>query len=513
MTNPIKMKHIVRGDYVITNPALGKAGISRNGAVAIDEDGRIADVDDGDKIVSTYPGVPQEGGRDCLVMPGFIDAHCHGKGVTHFELGLGYTHLEYWNTRLSSLPKPDPTLDALWCGIKHLKSGCTTLHHMNTALSLESAEAAIKGYNTLGIRWAFSLTIKDQNLVTYDDRAFLSTLPGDLGPEFKARWMDDPSNVDDAYFGLFEIIRSTYQTPGNPILHGPMGPQWCSKNLLSRIKESSDRFNLRIHMHALQTPYQKEAFFRTENHSALSTLSDLGILSPSLTLGHCVWLDQAEILRLAEAGCSVTHHASCNLNMRNGIMPLPELLSKGIVVAIGMDDKGINDDNDMMQELRVVEKLHRISGFAISEPLPVPSDQIITMGTINGARVLGMNQHCGTIEVGKTADLIILDLPPRPWMHPDTSPFDRVVMQGKASDIRAVFVGGEMVMKEGVILTVNEEEVRKELGRSMGFDLSPKDHATSELWSKLQPHVVTFYNHWQPFSGAITPYYVVNRKK
>jgi 5-methylthioadenosine/S-adenosylhomocysteine deaminase len=508
------VKTLVRGDHVITNPLLGAQGVKSNESVAIDTQGKIAEIGDTEELSRKYPHAAQEGGRHRLILPGLIDAHCHGKGLTHFELGLGYHHLEYWNTKSPFLPQPDPYLDALWCGIKHIKSGCTTLHHMNNTMSFESSEAAIRAYNDLGMRWAFSINIKDQNLITYDDDSFLPMLPSGLREKAEAMASNpDLGKYHDQYFEILGQIRAKYHSSDHPVILGPMGPQWCTETLISKIKMLSEKHKMRIHMHALQTPYQRLVFLKKFGHSGIVHLKKMGILDSNLTLGHCVWLDESDIERLAENRVSITHHASCNLNMRNGIMPLDRLLKRGITVAVGIDDKGINDDNDMIQELRVIDKLHRVCDYTINDSLPIKTHQIAAMATIQGARVLGIENTCGTLEVGKAADLIVVDVSPRPWLHPEVSPYDKVIMRSKAQDIESVFIGGDMVMKGGCVLSANEQEVATELARSISQNESAETRSKARLYEKLQPYISQFYETWDLFPNGTQPFYWVNRKR
>jgi 5-methylthioadenosine/S-adenosylhomocysteine deaminase len=510
MTEFDKVTMLVHGGFVITDPSLGQSGFQKNAVVAVTEDGKVAQIGSYESLIQQYPDVPVEGGDGSLVMPGLIDAHSHGNGITYFELGLGYNHLESWTLFRPSFPHPDPYLNSIWCGIKHLRSGCTTIHHINEMGTWEEVASPILAYRDLGIRSVFSLSVRDQNLVTYDDDAFMAKLPDHLKRRAKALFMKDPSTIRRQYFDLFRRIRSEFASPGNPIHLGPFGPQWCSAKLLSDMKEEADRQGLRMHMHALQTPYQKLAALRQLGCTAIEFLRKLGVLGPHLTLGHAVWLTESDLDQLQETGCSVTHHASCNLNMRNGIMPLPWFLSKGITVAIGIDDKGINDDDDMLQELRVVEKLHRIADLSFGAPLPVTSDQILAMATINGAKVLGLDTVCGTLEIGKSADITVMNIKPRPWVYPEASPYDRLVMQTKATDVRTVIVEGKVILRDGKILTINEEDMLTALTKSIVPHKSAE--ARSDFLRELYPHIADFYKEWKGIPNVFKPYYVVNNR-
>ncbi len=499
---------LIHGGWVITDPRKKGDGVLRDAAVAVAEDGTVAEVADYRKLRQQYPEAEIEGGGGYAVMPGMIDAHSHGMGLSYFELGAGYDHIESWNMRLPGLRRPDPYLDSIWCGIKHLRSGCTTIHHMGGA-----PEAPISAYRQLGVRWAFSLTVKDRNLVTYDDDAFIEELPEDLRRSMRSLLMPDSSEALRAYMEEFRRVHSEYATGTDPVMLGPMGPQWCSEELLKAVAREAHDLGTRIHMHAIQTPYQREAVRRESGCSPAEYLRRIEFLGDNLTLGHAVWFDEGDLDLLAESGCSVTHHASCNLNMRNGILPLPHLLSRGITVAIGVDGKGINDDEDILQEMTVVEKLHRLSDLSFGAPLSVTSEEIVAMATTSGAHVLGLEDLVGTLEPGRAADAAVIDVRPRPWISPDVSIADRLVMHARGGDVHTVVVGGQVLMRDREILTVDEEALLEELVDSIPPESSPGALARASLLRDLYPHAQDFYRDWDiPPGIRVEPFYPVNRR-
>lgn len=492
----------------MTDPRRGEDGVLRDAAVSVTEDGTVAEVADYRQLRKRYPEVEVEGGAGFAVVPGMIDAHSHGMGISYFELGAGYDHIESWNMRLPGLRRPDPHLDSTWCGIKHLRSGCTTIHHMGGAPG-----APIRAYRQLGMRWAFSLTVKDRNLVTYDDDAFSEGLPRELRLRMQSMLMPDSSEVRRAYIEEFRRIRSEYGTEDHPVMLGPMGPQWCSEALLGAVVLEAHDLGARIHMHAIQTPYQREAVRRERGCSPAEYLSDIGFLGPHLTLGHAVWFDEGDLDLLAESGCSVTHHASCNLNMRNGILPLPHLLARGITVAIGVDGKGLNDDEDILQEMTVVEKMHRISDLSFGAPLSVTSEEIVAMATTSGAEVLGLEGIRGTLEPGRAADAAVIDVRPRPWINPDASIADRLVMHARGGDVHTVVVGGQVVMRDREILTLDEEALLEELVESIASEPSQEARVRADLFRDLYPYAAEFYRDWEiPPGVPVEPFYPVNRR-
>lgn len=503
------VRTLIRGRWVMTDPRLGDQGITPEGAVAVGNDGTVVETGLYADLRQRYPEAPVEGGSNLLVMPGLVDAHSHGSGLSYLELGLGYDHLEYWNTYLEGLNRPDPYLDHLWCGLKHLWSGCTTIHHMGGPLP-ETVENAVLAYRDLGIRWALSLTVKDQNLITYDDECFQRNLPDHLQEAFRRTFGDEIGDTRTRYLEAFEEAVSRWHRPGRPVGHAPMGPQWCSEELLGSIGDSARWHQVRVHMHAIQTPYQREWVHRYHGISPGEYIDRMGLLGPDLTIGHAVWMTGEDLDRLAASGSSVTHHASCNLNMRNGIMPLAPMLSRGINVAVGIDGKGLNDDEDMIQEMRLVEKLHRIADLSPGSPPGASAQDVVIMATIGGAQALGLEDVTGTLEAGKAADILAIDMSPRPYLHPDLCPYEILVLTRKTSDVQLVMVEGNVLLREGEPTRVDQLEVARDLAASVGGrPWSPERH---HLMEELRPYLVDFFSSWQGAEAGANPYYVVNRR-
>ena len=136
-------------------------------------------------------------------------------------------------------------------------------------------------------------------------------------------------------------------------------------------------------MHCLESPYQREFGFASYGKSTVEHLHELGMLGPDVSLGHAVWLKDRDMEICAETGTSVCHNASSNLRLRVGILPAARMLEKGVNVSIGMDGTTLNDDEDMLQELRLVSKLHRAPRGLEYTACPTPFD-VLTMGTVNG---------------------------------------------------------------------------------------------------------------------------------
>jgi cytosine/adenosine deaminase-related metal-dependent hydrolase len=201
----------------------------------------------------------------------------------------------------------------------------------------------------------------------------------------------------------------------------------------------------------------------------------------------------------------ICHNASSNLRLRSGVAPLNHFLARGVRVALGLDEAGINDDRDMLQEMRLVLRLHRVPGM---EDIVPTSPQVFQMATEYGAQTTGFAQTIGTIAPGKAADLVVMNWHQiaSPYLAPDTSVVDAVVHRGKTSGVETVLVAGEPVLRDGQCTRVNKAEVLAELAASLRVPLSPEEERRQQLGRDIFPYVRHFYDGWLDAS-AREPFY------
>lgn len=165
-------------------------------------------------------------------------------------------------------------------------------------------------------------------------------------------------------------------------------------------------------MHLLETAYQKDYARRRGGGSAVEHIDRFGLLGPLMTLGHGVWLNESDIHRLAETGICICHNCSSNFRLSSGVAALNAFEANGINTAIGIDEAGINDDRDMLQEMRMVLRAHRIPGME-ADDVPTPA-QVFRMATSGGAKTTAFGDTIGALEPGRGADLVLIDLYPLP---------------------------------------------------------------------------------------------------
>jgi cytosine/adenosine deaminase-related metal-dependent hydrolase len=511
------MDILARGKWVITDARDGEDGILNDGA-AYFSNGVVVETGDFETLRKKYPEATVKGNGKQLLMPGFVDGHSHGWGLSAIQRGLRYDFLENVLIDWAKMLNIDPETNAMMSAIRHLRSGCTTMHHNNwgEAPNLgEIAKKALQGYMNVGIRFAYSPGMRNENTLAYGDEDFFTTLPPDLQDFCRPMVYYDKEAVIEEFFSIFEDLYSRYNNDHNRIIFGPSWAQGATEEFLQRVKSRADELGkIPIHIHTLQSPHQKAYGLKKYGKSLVFRLHDLGIVDENLTLGHAVYLDEDDIALLAEKGASTTHHPSCNFAVRNGISPVYFLHNAGVNVALGIDDKGINDDEDAIMELRLIYYLHRVSGFDLADTPPLTAFDVLKMGTRNAAKVCGFDGEVGALKPGMKADAILVDLTEimdDPWMSPELNIADIFIHRAKGVHVNTVMVGGEVIMEERKFLTVDLDSLYKEVRQQAEKGISAEQKAFAENLAKIKPYYHAYYRDWPQLD--FDPYYIMNSRK
>lgn len=225
-----------------------------------------------------------------------------------------------------------------------IESGVTTVQHLHSRVNgpaqriHAAASHVIKAYQDIGMRVSYSFGLRDQNRFVYaPDEQFIARLPADLGAEV-AELLRTQAIPLEENFSLFEQLYGEHRGAERVRIQlAPVNLHWCSDRALTMVKNCADKYDVPMHMHLLETRYQKEYARRRTGATAVRHLQSLGLLGPNLTLGHGVWVTEPDIDLIAETGTCVCHNASSNLRLRSGIAPLNPLAERGVRVAIGLD--------------------------------------------------------------------------------------------------------------------------------------------------------------------------------
>ena len=508
---------IMRGAYAITDPRSGRAGAIPGGAVAI-TGGLVAETGPFAALAPKYPGARVIGDGSQLLIPGLVDAHSHGRGLSPIQKGVHNDFLENALFDWAYMPILPPELTASLCALRHLRSGCTLLHHNgfddDGPEGARRAHVAIKTYLSTGIRLAFSPGVRDESKLAMGGEEFVATLPPDLNQAARPFVYFDREAFADDYFRLFDELYETYNNADTRILLAPCWAHGASEGFLRRVRAKSEaRGGVMIHMHLLQSPVQKAYGLRRHGKSTVSWLDDLGLVESNVAYGHAIHVTEGEIELMGRRQVSVTSHPSCNFHMRNGITPVMPLRAAGVNVAMGLDDKTINDDEDAVMELRMMHKVHRLHSFELTTPT-LSAYEALEIATLNGAKAAGFAGEVGALLPGMKGDAILVDLDRvtrDPWIDPDFDIAEAFVERAMGADVATVVVGGRIVVEDHRPQTIDVDALYREVRRFCAKGLTPEQRARADLLARIKPYVQAWYGTWHE-SMLDRPFYRVNSR-
>jgi len=244
---------------------------------------------------------------------------------------------------------------------------------------------------------------------------------------------------------------------------GPHAPYTCPEDYLKRVAEEAAKHGLGIHIHLAETSQEVEEHRAKYGLSPVLWLREIGILDLPLLAAHCVHLEEKDMEVLAEKGVKVAHCPESNLKLASGVAPVASLLARGVNVALGTDGAASNNNLDMLEEARTAALLSKgISG----DPTVLPAPQALHMATLGGARALNLDKEIGSLEAGKKADFILIDLN-QPHLFPPNDVVAHLVYSASGRDVDTVVVDGKILMHRRELKTLDLEEIYFQVKRRM----------------------------------------------
>ncbi|OPY17314.1 MAG: 5-methylthioadenosine/S-adenosylhomocysteine deaminase [Syntrophus sp. PtaB.Bin075] len=236
-------------------------------------------------------------------------------------------------------------------------------------------------------------------------------------------------------------------------------PYTCSPETLVRIKEAARREKILYVLHLSETREEVSLIQDCYGKRPALHLHNLDVLDPDTLAVHCVWLDEEEQGVLADCGVRVSHTPQSNMKLAAGIAPVPAMQALGISVSLGTDGSASNNDLDLFREMDSTAKIHKV---ATGNPAVMDAARVVRMATSEGAGALGLQDRIGSLEVGKAADLIILDLN-QPHLTPMYHPFSHLVYAASGADVLTTVIDGNVVMENRKILSFDLEAIMREV--------------------------------------------------
>ncbi|HTX80153.1 MAG TPA: amidohydrolase family protein [Longilinea sp.] len=240
----------------------------------------------------------------------------------------------------------------------------------------------------------------------------------------------------------------------------PHAPYTCTAEILAASAQLALEFDVPLHIHLSETALEVENMRHEQGMPVIPYAKKQGLFEAKVLAAHCVHIDEGEMRTMLHAGSGVAHNPSSNLKLASGVAPVKKMLDTGLNVGIGTDGPASNNDLDMFEEVRLAAFLAKVS---TGDPTALPAQQALTMATRLGAKALHIGDITGSLELGKRADLILVDISPlhnSPSFRRDPhAAYAQVVYAGKANDVTDVMVNGKWLMRDRVLLTLDEKEL------------------------------------------------------
>jgi 5-methylthioadenosine/S-adenosylhomocysteine deaminase len=399
------------------------------------EDGRIARI--GKRLRPPRALRQILDGTGKVVLPGFIQGHIHACQTLFRNRADGLELLDWLRERIWPMEAAHTpaslraSADLTWAEL--IRSGATGALDMGT---VRHTDAIFESARDAGFRLTSGKAMMDGG----------QGLPAGLR-----------ETTADSLAESLRLLERWHGQEGGRLryAYAPRFVLSCTEPLLREVAKQARERGVRIHTHASENPTEVDLVRQKTGLDNVAYLHSLGLSGPHVTLAHCVWLTAKEMRLLAETQTVVCHCPGSNLKLASGIAKVPELLDEGVRLALGADGAPCNNNLDMFVEMRLAALIHKPR----AGPLSMTGEQVLELATLGGARALGLEQELGSIEVGKRADLTVLELD---GAHTGPTCEDlpsQIVYAAQARDVRDVVIDGRVVMRNRELLTLDEGAV------------------------------------------------------
>jgi len=441
---------IIRGGTIVTMD--GSRRVIENGGVAI-KGGRIVAVDDTADIDRKYVAREVINGTGKVIIPGLINGHTHVP-MTLFRGIADDLDLQEWLTKyIFPAEAKNVTEDFVRVGTRlglaeMIRSGTTTycdMYYFEDAIADETFKA--------GVRGVLGETVIDFPVA--DNKTYEAGLA--YSEKFIQKWKGNALIV--------------------PAI-APHAPYTVSEDHLKAARALSDRLNVPIVIHISETKREVDDSLKAKGASPVNYLARIGFLNDRVIAAHMVWPTEGELGVLKKLNVGIVHNPQSNMKLASGTAPVPEMLKENLPVGLGTDGAASNNDLNLWEEMDTAAKLHKLIS---NDPKVVNAQDAFEMATIRGARAMHLEKEIGSIEKGKRADIVVVDLDALN-QTPFYNIYSDLVYATKAGDVRSVIIEGRVIMRDRRLLTLNEETIkadarryRERIVQSVGIKTLPEE--------------------------------------
>jgi 5-methylthioadenosine/S-adenosylhomocysteine deaminase len=390
---------------------------------------------------------------------------------------------------MPELTEREHYLRTMVCAMESIRSGVTTIQDdlLHVAVTPVAVDGGAKAYTDAGLRAVITVAMWDRPFL--DCMPYLREIvPADLAAELDAL---PPVNAAEQV-ALFKRHHEAWQGHAGrlTIIPAPSGPQRCTEELLRAAVDISARHNLPVHTHVLETKTQAVTGQVFYGKTLVEYLDDVGMLTPRFTMNHAIWLTGHDIDLLGARGCSITHNPLSNMKLGSGVCPVRALQAAGVNVALGTDGTATSDTGDIIEAFHAGSLLHKIGSHDPDDW--VSAAEVFRMMTLGGARSTGLQDQIGSLEVGKKADVILLDRDAWGFI-PLHDPIRQLAFSATSECVRTSIIGGRVVMRDRVIQSLDEAALKAEVAEAaerFRRDYFPEMQAGAQ---RVEPYVRQVY--------------------
>lgn len=400
----------------------------------------ISEIGPTQDLIAKYPDIRHIATPHGLIMPGLINTHTHAP-MSCFRGIADDLPLMEWLTRHIFPVEAKLTAEMVYSStllsiIEMIKSGTTSFCDMYL-FSKEVARAA--------------------------DEAGIRAWIGEVLYDFPS---PNYGSLENGFVYLEDLLATYRHHPRITITVDPHSVYTCSPDLLSRLGKIATRENCLYHIHLSENKAEVATCQERYGCTPVEHLERLGLLSERTLAAHCVQLSPSDIELLARRRVKISHCLESNMKLASGIAPVVELQKAGVCVAMGTDGSASNNDVDMFGEMSSVAKVHKAT---LLDPTVLAAEEVVKMATLNGARALLADESIGTLEVGKRADLIVLNMD-QPHLIPLYSIPSHLVYAVRGSDVLHSIIDGKLIMQNKKLQTLDESAILSRM-REMSLEI------------------------------------------
>lgn len=405
-----------KGDLLIENDKIAEIARKDQGSISRDNIDKVID------------------GENKILMPGLINTHTH-MSMNLFRGLADDMELDKWlNDHIwpteAGLNGEYCYTGALGAIIEMIKSGTTTFNDMYFYM-----EDVAKAVEESGIRGCLSYGMID---FAHEEK----------------RENELKENI--------KLIKKCNNTAEGRIktFFGPHATSTASKELLEKTRKEAEKYNVGIHIHMNETRKEVDTIIESKQKRPFEYLDEIGFLKEDVIAAHGVWLSKEEIAIIKKRDVKISHNPCSNMKLSSGISPVQEMISRGITVGIGTDSVASNNSLDMFEEMKFASLLQKVNTM---NPKALTSDQTLQMATINGAKALNLEKEIGSVEIGKKADLILIDKNKINLSPMSDIISSNLVYAANGSNVDTTICNGNILMENRKLTTLNENKVMKNI--------------------------------------------------